>query len=178
MVLRDQLPTYRPYRPVSRQRLAARTVDASLRFSVLAMLIIIGGITWTWAKVKIDDVRYGMPRQHRVEAFVGHESGSAPTQLIAMNLQRQVIVYEIPGGDPARTRFMKGPYLVGAEQSLTPVTIELIDVNNDTRKDMLVNVSKEVIAYINEPDPQGWRLATPEERTGIDIMLAQQEERK
>jgi hypothetical protein len=94
---------------------------------------------------------------------VGHgEENGAQTQFIAMNLDRQVVIVEIPGGDPAKTRTYTGPYLVGAGEDLTPVTMRLSDLNGDKLLDLIVNVKSEEMVYVNRDG--GFALMTPEER--------------
>ena len=63
--------------------------------ALLALYVLLSGVLG-WAQVKIDDLRYGRPRTFQLTANVGHgeESGTA-TQLIAMNLNRQVMIIEV-----------------------------------------------------------------------------------
>ncbi|NTU78207.1 MAG: hypothetical protein HGA45_02190, partial [Chloroflexales bacterium] len=51
-----------------------------------------------WGRTVIDDMRYGRPRTFHLTANVGRAGeANAPTHLIAMNLDRQVVILEIPG---------------------------------------------------------------------------------
>ncbi len=119
-----------------------------------------------WGQVFIDDWRYGRPRTVHVTAQVGRaEETLGPTRLIAMNLDRQVLIIEIPGGDVSKTRTLIGPYLVGANEDLTPVTMRLTDVNGDKLPDLIVGIKNEEIVYINRGDSFG--LMTAEERQQI-----------
>ena len=72
-----------------------------------------------------------------------------PTHLMALNLNRQVVVVEIPGGDASKTRTISGPYLFGANEDLTPVTLSLRDMDGDGLPDLLVDVRREQIVYLN-----------------------------
>ncbi|HMQ35361.1 MAG TPA: hypothetical protein PKD53_31920 [Chloroflexaceae bacterium] len=111
----------------------------------------------------IDNVRYGYPRTHHLTANVGRpEEANAPTHLIAMNLDRQVVILEIPGGDAAKVRTLPGPYLFGANEHLTPVTLRLADMNGDGAADLLVRVKDEEMVYLNRDG--GFNLITAEER--------------
>lgn len=115
----------------------------------------------------LDTVDYGYPRTMHLTAQVGHEDGSAqPTRFIAMNLNRQVVVFEIPGGDVAKTRTLTGPYLFGANEDLTPVRITLALINGDKEPDLVVSIKQEEIIYIN--DSGNYRLITDAERAALE----------
>lgn len=130
--------------------------------ALVALYVLLSGVLG-WAQVKIDDMRYGRPRTFQLAAMVGHgeESGTA-TQLIAMNLNRQVMIIEVPGGDATKTRSLVGPYLFGAGEDLTPVTMRLADVNGDGAADLLVQVKNEEMVYMNRNG--GFELLSAEER--------------
>lgn len=116
-----------------------------------------------FGRTLIDDVKYGRPRTFHLTANVGRpEEASAPTHLIAMNLERQVVILEIPGGDATRVRTLPGPYLFGAGEDLTPVTMRLADMNGDGAADLVVRVKDEEMVYLNRDN--GFTLITAEER--------------
>lgn len=113
-----------------------------------------------------DDLRYGRPRIDKLEAYVQHgETPGRPTYLMAMNLNRQVTVVEIPGGDAAKTRSFAGPYLFGANEDLTPVTLSLHDMDGDGTPDLLVDVRREQIVYLNRDGT--FRLPTAAEQARL-----------
>jgi len=117
---------------------------------VIALALVANNL-YTWGQTKLDDLRYGRPRTMHLSGFVGHnDSGGTPTQFVAMNLNRRVVVLEIPGGDVSKTRTLTGPYLFGAHEDLTPVTLRLAYVNADRDQDLVVSVKNEEIIYINE----------------------------
>ena len=117
-----------------------------------------------WGRIKIDDIRYGRPRTVQVSAFVGHnETNGLPSHFVAMNLDRRVIIMEMPGGDPAQARTIVGPYLFGAGEDLTPVQLRFEDVNADGRDDMLVGVKQEEMVYINDAATNEFRIITADE---------------
>jgi hypothetical protein len=98
-----------------------------------------------------DDWRYGYPRTDHLSAFVGHEENDgSPTHLFAYNIDRRVLIIEIPGGDPSKVRALEGPYLFGAGEDKTPVLMSLEDVNNDTHKDLVVRIKDEKMIYLNQ----------------------------
>ncbi|HEY1017095.1 MAG TPA: hypothetical protein VGE07_30555, partial [Herpetosiphonaceae bacterium] len=119
-----------------------------------------------WVGTKLDDLRYGRPRTTHLSGAVGHEQGGGPTtEFVAMNMNRRVVILEFPGGDAKKVRTIEGPYLFGAGEHLTPVTLELRDINHDGLPDLLVGIKNEQLAYINQPD--GFRLITAEEQKQV-----------
>jgi hypothetical protein len=139
--------------------------------ALVAIYLLLSSVV-SWGQVFIDDVRYGRPRTFHLTANVGRpEEANAPSHMIAMNLERQVVVLEIPGGDATRTRALPGPYLFGAGEDLTPVTMRLEDVNSDQSPDLIVQVKNEEMVYINRDG--SFQLITAEERQ----LLLQQAQR-
>jgi hypothetical protein len=149
------VPVQWPQIEVSRQYIQLGIVIL-LGFLVLHLLI---GRSQTW----IDDLRYGRPRTMQLSAYVGHnEQAGQPTHFVAMNLNRRVIVVELPGGDSAKARTLQGPYLFGANEDLTPVTLRVNDLNGDQKGDLVIAVKNEEIVYINTGDT--FRLINDDER--------------
>lgn len=135
---------------------------------LLGALIIyaVVGVLFDKGRVLYDDVRYGRPRTTQITAFVGHdETAGTPTHLLAMNLNRQITIIELPGGNSAQARTIVGPYLFGADEDLTPVTLALQDVDGDTNLDLLVDVRNERIVYLNHDGV--FRLPTPAEQAKL-----------
>jgi hypothetical protein len=140
--------------------LIAYLVTAALALLALYLLL---STAITWGRIKIDDVRYGRPRTFQLEAFVGHhEEQGLPTRMIAMNMNRQIVVMVIPGGDASKVHTLKGPYLFGHGEDLTPATLRLDDVNADDNVDLLLQVKDEEIVYINRNS--SFELMSPAER--------------
>lgn len=130
--------------------------------ALLAIYVLLSSVV-TWGSEKLDDIRYGRPRTFHMTGYVGHgEENGTPSHFVAMNLDRQVIILEIPGGDPTQVRTIPGPYLFGAGEDLTPVTMRLGDVNGDSAADLVVRVKDEEMVYVNRDG--GFELITPEER--------------
>jgi hypothetical protein len=133
--------------------------------ALLAVYAIMGNVVG-WARGRIDDVRYGATRTYQVDEVVGHDDGAGtPTHFIAMNLNRQVVVVEIPGGDAIKIRTLTGPYLFGAGEDKTPVLLRFDDLNRDGSKDLIVNVKNEEIVYLNKEGQ--FQPITPEERVQL-----------
>lgn len=133
--------------------------------ALLAIYAIMGNVMG-WAGGKIDDLRYGTPRTYQLDAVVGHDDGGGTaTHLVALNLNRQVVVLELPGGDPSKIRTLTGPYLFGANEDKTPVLMRLEDVNRDGAKDLIVSIKNEELIYINRDG--AFQAITPEERAQL-----------
>lgn len=125
----------------------------------IALVSVASGRAGVW----IDDLRYGRPRTVQLSSFVGHgEESGQPTHFLAMNLNRRVVVWELPGGDAAKTRTLQGPYLFGANEHLTPILLRVEDMDADGRPDLVIGVKDEEIIYINSGD--SFRLITDSER--------------
>ena len=127
-----------------------------LVFVGLAMIIMITGwfvfnAVGNWWQVTQDDWHYGRPRTFQINAVVGHnDSPSNPSHFIAMNLNRRVLIIELPGGDSTKAKIYSGPILIGQGQDLAPVTLSFQDVNADGVVDMIVNVQDAHFVYIND----------------------------
>ncbi len=133
--------------------------------ALLAIYAIMGNVV-SWGTDRLNDLRYGPTRTFHLDAVVGHEDGAGtPTHFVAMNLNRQVVVIEIPGGDPSKVRTLVGPYLFGAGEDKTPVLLRLDDLNRDGARDLIVSVKNEEIVYLNK-DGQ-FQPITPEERAQL-----------
>jgi hypothetical protein len=116
--------------------------------------------------VLVDDLRYGRPRTTQIDAFVGHEETTGqPTHLLAINLNRQVMVIELPGGEAAKARTLSGPYLFGANEELTPLQLHLQDLDGDGKLDLLLDIRQEQLVYLNRDG--AFRLPTPEEQAAL-----------
>jgi len=103
-----------------------------------------------WWQVTQDDWHYGRPRTFQTDAVVGHHDSIAnPSHFIAINLNRHILIYEIPGGDASKTVVYRGPILIGQEQDLVPVTLKFNDVNGDGKPDMILVIGESTIIYLN-----------------------------
>jgi hypothetical protein len=121
-----------------------------------------------YGQVWLDDWHYGYPRTTHFSGFVGHnEAGGNQSRFIGMNLDRQVVVFELPGGDPTQVRVLPGPYLFGASQDLTPVNLALEDMDHDSYVDLLITMRDEQIVYLNKNGQ--FRLPTPEEQQALPV---------
>ncbi len=119
-----------------------------------------------WLGTKADDMQYGRPRTFQLDAYVGHgETAGSPTHFVAINLNHQIDIIELPGGDVSKARAISGPYLFGNGEDLTPVRLQVRDVNGDNKPDLLVEIKNEQVVYINSGTD--FHLMTAAERTTV-----------
>lgn len=147
---------------VQPQPQSMRLINAAQWATVIILLSLVVGTLNGWVGTKIDDLRYGRPRVSHLVARVGHGAAGLPSEFIALNLNRRVVVLEFPGGDAEQVRTIVGPYLFGADEDLTPITLNIHDVNGDQAPDLLVNIKNEQLVYIN--DTQNFRMITAGEQ--------------
>lgn len=143
--------TERPSYPQRRFRIQLHP----LTFLGIFLLFFVGG-WWmliqvgTWWQVTQDDWHYGRPRTFQIDAVVGHHDSVAnPSHFIAINLNGHILIFEIPGGDAAKTEVYVGPTLIGQGQDLVPVTLKFQDVNGDGKPDMILVIGESTIVYLN-----------------------------
>jgi len=143
--------------PVKPTRRLGRTRFHWLVFVGLATLVmIIGWLTFSalssWWSVQLDDWHYGRPRTYQSDAVVGHgDSASNPSHFIAVNLNGQVLVIEIPGGNAAKAQVYIGPRLFGSGQDLDPVTLSFEDCDGNRSPDLNIHIqgSDKIICFTN-----------------------------
>jgi hypothetical protein len=104
----------------------------------------------SWWQNHQNDTTYGTPRTFQCDAIVGHNDSPAhPSHFIALNLNRHIVIIEIPGGDISKSVIYSGPVLLGDGQDLTPVTLSFADVNGDGKIDMLLHILDQTIVFTN-----------------------------
>lgn len=131
--------------------------------SVLALVLILVNVVVPWIVDRENDLIYGSPRVYHTAAVVGHDDApNHPTLFVAMNLQGEVGVIEVPGGDYRKARELTGPHLFGADQAKVPVRVHVGDVNKDGKLDLVVTIRDEEVLYINTGP--SFQLATDQER--------------
>ena len=106
---------------------------------VLYIAVNIGGM---WLQHTRDDWTYGTPRTYQTNVNVGHGTSQEPmSHFIAENLTGQVIVIEIPGGEPGKAHIYQITTLAHGSND-TPVTLSFKDINADGKLDMLVSIGE------------------------------------
>lgn len=104
-----------------------------------------------WGTSKYDDFVYGNPRFYQTDAVVGHngDSQAHPSHFIGLNLHGQVLVIELPAGDPTKSIDYLGPALVASGDELIPITLTFSDVNRDGKPDMIIHIEDKVVYFCN-----------------------------
>lgn len=131
---------------------ASKTRGPWLIYLVLGMLIAMlllwfGQMLWSWVGTVSDDIHYGRPRTTQIDRAVGHETSKMPSHFIAVNLNGQVYIIEIPGGSPNTSRLLVGPHLVGPGSDLAPVILSF--VGDPQHPDLLVQVDGLEVRFRN-----------------------------
>jgi len=138
-------------------------VTFALYVGALVALALVVQFGLRWGERQLDDLRYGFPRVAQVSGAVGFgDSAQTPTHVMAINSDGQISVIVLPAGDSSRLSVLAGPYLVGADGAYTVPMPSLVDVNADTKLDLVLGVRGEDLVYLNRGDY--WSLITPEER--------------
>src|SRR5437763_3024097 len=116
---------------------------------VMALLAVTFSALGSWWQLHQDDSTYGRPRTYQTDAVIGHNDSEAnPSHFIFINLNRHVVIIELPGGDTTHARIYNGPTRFGNGQDLTPVTGESRDVSGHGKLDIIVLIQAQGLGYI------------------------------
>ncbi|GCE08191.1 hypothetical protein [Dictyobacter aurantiacus] len=127
------------------------SLPAGLAMLVMVLVFWLGQMAINWGMTTYDDIRYGRPRTVQADAFVGHESGQAPSHFIALNDHGRIEIIEFPGGDPAHSRIFMGPQIWGNNADLVPINISFVPSTTDPKlKDMQISFQNTHILFRNE----------------------------
>ena len=104
-----------------------------------------------WGTEKYNDIIYGNPRLYQTDYVVHHNNDSPahPSHFIALNLHGQVIIVELPAGDPTKSIDYIGPALIAAGDEKIPITLSFSDVNKDGKVDMIVHIQDKEVHFCN-----------------------------
>jgi hypothetical protein len=104
-----------------------------------------------WGTTKYNDIIYGNPRISQTDQVVGHhgDSPAHPSHFMALNLHGQVIIVELPAGDPTKSIDYIGPDLIAAGDEQIPVTLTFSHLNNDKNLDMIVHIQDKEVHFCN-----------------------------
>ena len=104
-----------------------------------------------WGTEKYNDIVYGNPRIFQTDAVVGHNHDSLvhPSHFIALNLHGQVIIVELPAGDPTKSIDYIGPALIAVGDEKIPITLTFAELNGDKKVDMIVHIQDKVVHFCN-----------------------------
>ena len=147
---------YAPAQPTRRLSGPPRWLGVALLCTGAGLFVMIVG--WvllsalgTWWTNQQNTWAYGFPRTYQVDAVVGHgDSPAHPSHFLAMNLHRQILVIELPGGNPTRAHIYLGPILIGDGQELVPVTVSFEVSSTPGRPDLYIHVGDQVIVFRND----------------------------
>lgn len=124
----------------------------------------------------LDDRQYGMPRQVHLSGYTGpSDQHGPPTHFIALNIERQVSVLVIPGGNTDHISALQGPYIVGNDGQYVIPQPSLHDMNHDGYIDLIVTLRGEKVIYLNQAG--NFRLITAEERAALEQSYQQAPQR-
>ena len=105
-----------------------------------------------WGTAKYNDIVYGYPRFYQTDFVVGHnnDSHAHPSHFIALNLHGQVIVIELPAGNPAKSLDYIGPDLIANGDDQIPLTLSFSDANHDGKVDMIIHIQDREVIFCND----------------------------
>jgi hypothetical protein len=105
-------------------------------FLILGWIGLNGVVSW-WQGVQ-NDWTYGKQRHFEISAIVGHsDSANNPSHFTAENINGQIIVIELPGGNASKAKIYQIETVPGNTGN-PPVKISFQDMNADGKPDMLV----------------------------------------
>lgn len=138
-------------RPVQHQR-PRRHWLVSLGLGMVLMLLLV--CAWQFVLPRATNVyndwRYGQPRTFQTDAFVGHETvATIPSHFIALNLNGDIQVIELPGGDQSKAQRFQVTQLSGSTAASIPVTLQFVDPTHTHHPDMLVHIQDTQILLKN-----------------------------
>jgi hypothetical protein len=114
---------------------------------VTVLLVLVSQVVVPWGMKTADDLHYGYPRTTQEDHDVGHEQGGTPSHFVAMNLQGQITVVELPGGNLKGAQLLVGPRLLGKGADLAPVTLQF--VGDSQHPDLVVTVQSVQVRFHN-----------------------------
>ncbi len=148
--VRNLAPTFDPIPQKKQRRNIHWLLYVGLGMIVALVLWILATTTVSWGTNKYNDIVYGYPRTYNIDAVVGHnDSSKMPSHFTALNLHGQVIIFELPGGDPSKAIDYTGPDLLQAGSDLIPITLSFSDINHDGKVDMIIHIADRDIVFYN-----------------------------
>jgi hypothetical protein len=125
-------------------------VGIGMGMIVAVLLVVVGQLLVGWIGTGLDGLHYGYPRTFQMDAVVGQgDSVLHPSHFLALNLEGQIEVIELPGGDAAHAKIYLGPHLYGTNASLMPVTLRFVDTQHDGHPEMIVAFQGEQLIFSN-----------------------------
>ena len=125
-----------------------------------------------WGTNELNDIRYGRPRTFQIDAVVGQgDDAQHPSHFIALNLHGTITILDFPAGDATKARDFVLTSVVGPDSDLDPVTLKFVDVNQNGKPDMLIDVGNVEAVLVN--DQGTFRSPSPAEQQQILQQLRQ-----
>ncbi len=134
-------------------------VSLGIGMIVAILAVMLGQLLLSWGSTTWDDVHYGRPRTYQTDVFTGSEPGATPSHFLVVNLHGHIEIFELPGGDPTKTRVYLGPQIAGSGAELVPVTLHFVDPQHTHYPDMLVQFQGTQVLFHNVHGT--FHLATP-----------------
>lgn len=136
-----------PLRLLSGSRLGL--VPIGVGMLLMLVIVVAGSSLLGWVQTNWDDLHYGRPRTFQIDAFVGHETGRIPSHFVVLNLQGQIDIIELPGGDATHARMYVGPRIYGPGADLVPVTLRFVEGAQPHHPDMLILFQNTQVVFHN-----------------------------
>ncbi|SRR6266567_1564414 len=86
-----------------------------------------------------------------LDSFEVSKRDGRKSHIIAVNLNGQILVIEIPGGNASKAQIYIGPRLFGTGQDLDPVTLSFEDCDGNGSPDLNIHLqgSDKIICFPN-----------------------------
>ena len=118
--------------------------------AALALWVSLSAIL-AWGTTQYNNIVYGYPRFYQTDAVVGHSDSPAhPSHFIAQNLHGQVIVIELPAGNPAKSYEYVGPDLIANGDDQIPITLSFSDVKHNGKPEMIIHIENREVIFCND----------------------------
>lgn len=108
------------------------------------------------------------------QGVLGHgDSDSSLSMVSVYNLNKRLVVFEIPAGDPELGRTFGLPYLVGEGEQWTQPYLDVRPLSGfgDALPDMIITVRREQFYFVNESGT--FRILNDNERRRLEAALAE-----
>ncbi len=138
-----------PKTPVKKAHSNVNLTSLGIGMMVAILAVVLGQVLIRWGSTTWDDLQYGRPRTYQTDAFVGHETGQTPSHFIVLNLHGRIEVFELPGGDPTKTRVYLGPQITGPGAEKVPVTVQFVDPHHTHHPDMVLQFQGTQVVFQN-----------------------------
>jgi len=124
-------------------------VSLGIGMIVAILAVMLGQLLLSWASTTWDDLHYGRPRTYQMDAFTGYETGATPSHFVVLNLHGRIEVFELPGGDPTKTKIYLGPQIAGPRADMVPVTVQFVDPQGTHHPDMVLHFQETQVLFHN-----------------------------